>query len=175
MNMNTGSTPNEIEIVWLRRISQSQPTAWEGRTRNQETVHVFYKFGQLEVWMRHDLKGMPGTHKWVTILSFHPEWLETELEIERNWAETRRIRGGSLANAKREARMLFERKMAGEMRATNEGRSDEFGRTRSRVITVGQLTHWLSMRNKELVRRNGAANGAVLVEVLAWSDQPEGS
>jgi hypothetical protein len=59
MNMNTESTPNEIEIVWLRRISQSQPTAWEGRTRNQETVHVFYKFGQLEVWMRQDLKGMP--------------------------------------------------------------------------------------------------------------------
>ena len=100
MNMNTESTPNEIKIVWLRRISQSQPTAWEGRTRNQETVHVFYKFGQLEVWMRQDLKGMPGTHKWVTILNFHPEWLETELEIERNLAETRRIRGGSLANAK---------------------------------------------------------------------------
>ena len=51
------------------------------------------------------------------------------------------------------------------MRAANDGRSDEFWRTHSRVITVGQLTHWLSMRNKELVRRNGAANGAVLVEV----------
>jgi hypothetical protein len=50
--MNRESPPKEVEIVWLRRISQSQPTAWEGRTRNHETVHIFYKYGRLEVWLR---------------------------------------------------------------------------------------------------------------------------
>jgi hypothetical protein len=55
--MNTESIPNEIEIVWLRRISQSQPTAWEGHTRNQQAVHIFYKYGRLEVWLRCPAKG----------------------------------------------------------------------------------------------------------------------
>ena len=103
MNIRTESIPSEIEIVWLRRISQSQPTAWEGLTRNNETVHTFYKYGRLEVWLRHAVKGTFGAYKWVTILNFLPEWLETEIEIQRNWSEMRQVRSGSLAAAKREA------------------------------------------------------------------------
>ena len=66
--------------------------------------------------------------------------------------------------------MLFERKMANEMRAANDGRSDEFGRTHSRVITLGQLAHWLSMRQ-------GSAQRMVqcLLRYWLWSDQPEKS
>ena len=172
MNIRTESIPSEIEIVWLRRISQSQPTAWEGLTRNNETVHTFYKYGRLEVWLRHAVKGTFGAYKWVTILNFLPEWLETEIEIQRNWSEMRRVRSGSLAAAKREAWMLFEQKILAEMRISDTGKLDEFGRPRGRVITVGQLAHWLALRNKEIARRNGAASDAVRVEVAAWTDQP---
>lgn len=100
MNTRTESIPSEIEIVWLRRIFQSQPTAWEGLTRNNETVRVFYKYGRLKVWLRRAVTGTLGAYKWVTILNFLPEWLETELEIQRNWSEMRRVHSGSLANGR---------------------------------------------------------------------------
>jgi hypothetical protein len=168
--MNTESIPNEIEIVWLRRISQSQPTAWEGHTRNQQAVHIFYKYGRLEVWLRCPAKGASGAFKWVTIISFHPEWLETELEVEKSWAETRR--SGSLATAKREAWILFERRMLAEIRLSGSEKSDEFRCSRGRVITVVQLAHWLALRNKEMVRHGGSPSNGVRVEVTAWTDQP---
>lgn len=168
--MTTESIPNEIEIVWLRRISQSQPTAWEGHTRNQQAVHIFYKYGRLEVWLRCAAKGATKAFKWVTIVGFYPEWLETEVEIEKSWAGTRR--NGSVTTAKREAWLLFERRLLAEMRVSDSEKLDEFGRPHGRVITVAQLAHWLALRNKEMVRRNGSASKAVRVEVTAWTDQP---
>jgi hypothetical protein len=167
LNMNTGSIPNEIEIVWLRRISQSQPTAWEGYTRNQEAVHIFYKYGRLEVWLRRPARNARQAFKWVTIVSFHPEWLEWEIEIEQSWRAT--CRSGSLAVAKREAWILFEQRMVAEMRLSDPGRSDEFGRPPGRVITIGQLARWLSLRNKRLVRDQ--TSHSIRVELTAWTDQ----
>jgi hypothetical protein len=168
--MNTESITKEIEIVWLRRISQSQPTAWEGRTRGHQAVHIFYKYGRLEVWLRCPVTAGTGAFKWVTIVSFHPEWLETEIEIGRNWPGVRR--NGSQRNARREAWLLFERKMLAEMRTADSGRLDEFGRPRGRVIAVGQLAHWLALRNREMARHHGAASNGIRVELTAWTDEP---
>ena len=68
---------------------KASPLRGKASHRNDETVHVFYKYGRLEVWLRHAVKGTFGAYKWVTILNFLPEWLETELEIQRNWSEMR--------------------------------------------------------------------------------------
>jgi hypothetical protein len=148
MNMKTKSQVKQVEIVWLRRISQSQPTAWEGRTKENETVHISYKYGRLEVLVREAVAGTPGGFEWITLLSFYPEWMETEIRLVRNWAETLREQGGTLEAATREAWMVFERKLLGEMRAENEpGKRSPSGRPRQRVITLEQLTHWLTVRS----------------------------
>ena len=94
----------------------------------------------------------------------------TEIEIERNWPAAHR--NGSRGNARREAWLLFERKMLAEMRAADSGRLDEFGRPHGRVITVGQLAHWLSLRKREMARHRGAASNGIRVELTAWTDEP---
>jgi hypothetical protein len=173
MNMKTKSQVKEVEIVWLRRISQSQPTAWEGRTKEDETVHISYKYGRLEILVRVAVASTPAAFEWVTLLRFYPEWMEAEIRLERNWAETHRERGGRLEAVKREAWMVFERKLLGEMRAENEpGKRSPSGRPRQRVVTLEQLRHWLMVRsdNFERLHRAGAAGGEFPIEVTAWSD-----
>jgi hypothetical protein len=59
--------------------------------------------------------------------------------------------------------------MAAEMRLSDLGRSEEFGRPPGRVITIGQLADWLSLRNKRLVRDQ--TSQGIRVELTAWTDQ----
>lgn len=40
MNLEKESQSNTVEIFWLRRIAQNQPTAWVGRTRHRATEAI---------------------------------------------------------------------------------------------------------------------------------------
>jgi hypothetical protein len=89
------------------------------------------------------------------------------MEMEQSWRATRR--SGSLAVAKREAWILFEQRMVAGMRLSDRGRADEFERPPGRVVTIGQLARWLSLRNKQLVRYQ--TSHSIRVELTAWTEQ----
>jgi hypothetical protein len=168
MNLEKESRSNTVEIFWLRRIAQNQPTAWVGRTRNREMVHISHRYGRLEVCMRKPVPGRAGAFSWRKLVSFEPEWLQSELELEENWSNSRTARGGTLAAAKREARMFFEWKIARELRAHEPA---QFGRHATEAITLQQLVRWFSLWDEALAKRNGSAETALRIEVTAWTDQ----
>src|SRR5260370_31178318 len=101
MNLEKESQSNAVEIFYLRRIAEGETTAWIGRTRNRETVHISYRCGRLEVCMRKPVPGRAGASTWKRLASFEPEWLQSELEIEEDWPKSGKTRGGTLAAAKR--------------------------------------------------------------------------
>lgn len=169
MNLEKESRSNTVEIFWLRRIAQNQPTAWVGRTRNREMVHISHRYGRLEVCLRRPVPGRAGAFSWRKLVSFEPEWLQSELELEENWSNSRTARGGTLAAAKREARMFFEWKIARELRAHEPA---QFGRQATEAITLQQLVRWFSLWDEALAKRNGSAETALRIEVTAWTDQP---
>jgi hypothetical protein len=68
------------------------------------------------------------------------------MELEKSWKMV--CRGRSLTD-RREAWMLFEQKILAETRISEPCTSDELRRPRGRVVTVAQLTQWLSLRNKQ--------------------------
>src|SRR5260370_37738501 len=117
MNLEKESQSNTVEIFYLRRIAEGETTAWIGRTRNRETVHISYRHGRLEVCMRRPVPGRAGASTWKKLASFEPEWLQSELEIEENWSKSGKCSGGALGAVKREARMLFEWKHSSELSA----------------------------------------------------------
>lgn len=170
MNLEKESRSNTVEIFWLRRIAQNQPTAWVGRTRNREMVHISHRYGRLEVCMRKPVPSRAGAFSWRKLVSFEPEWLQSELELEENWSNSRTARGGTLAAAKREARMFFEWKIARELRAHEPA---QFGRHATEAITLQQLVRWFSLWDEALAKRNGSAETALRIEVTAWTDQPQ--
>jgi hypothetical protein len=170
MNLEKESQSNTVEIFWLRRIAQNQPTAWVGRTRNREMVHISHRYGRLEVCMRKPVPGRAGAFSWRKLVSFEPEWLQSELELEENWSKPGKAGGGTLAAAKREARMFFEWKIRKELLASE---CPESGWSRGGVITLNQLVRWFSVWNEALAKRNGSAETALRIEVTAWTDQPQ--
>jgi hypothetical protein len=170
MNLEKESRSNTVEIFWLRRIAQNQPTAWVGRTRNREMVHISHRYGLLEVCMRKPVPGRSGAFSWRKLVSFEPEWLQSELELEENWSNSRTARGGTLAAAKREACMFFEWKIARELLAHEPA---QFGRHATEAITLQQLVRWFPLWDEALAKRNGSAETALRIEVTAWTDQPQ--
>jgi hypothetical protein len=170
MNLEKESRSNTVEIFWLRRIAQNQPTAWVGRTRKREMVHISHRYGRLEVCMRKPAESRVGAFIWTRLISFEPEWLESELELEDLWSKPGKAGGGTLAAAKREARMFFEWKIARELRAPEPA---QFGRRATEAITLQQLVRWFSLWNEALAKRKGSAETALRIEVTAWTDQPQ--
>ena len=61
-----------IIAVRLKRIAESQPTAWEGETVDGDKIHIAYRFGEVSVDVRYPANGQVETWNWRTVARFHP-------------------------------------------------------------------------------------------------------
>jgi len=159
----------KIEIVRLRRVSHSQPAAWEGTTRDNRRVHISYRFGELNIEVRENAHAGPGWHSWRSILRIRPEWMLAEIHAEEHAEALVKYHRMPLPLIKSRLRMELEQRLLGEIRALN---GPAAGKGKPRGVSFWELREWLEARNThfELLRRLGAAGGPVPIALLAWSD-----
>jgi hypothetical protein len=161
-----GAVEAEIEIIWLRRISQSQPTAWEGRVASGETAHISYRYGELSISLWRRSRRQPGNWgSWERIVHFRP----MEMMAEIHWHEDSGLVNGG-ANSRRIGRRQ-EFRLELENQALGEIRSDVWPRkgSRSRIVTARELWNWLNAREKHftMLRQRGLAGGPMRVKLSA--------
>lgn len=151
-----------IVAVRLRRIADSQPTAWEGETLDGDKVHIAYRFGEVSVDVRWPANGQVEAWTWQTVARFHPALIEAELAAK---SEFDRYAG----------RLMARRAIIAEIRRANEA---EMKITASQltgldallshrlIIRDGQLARWLEIRNSnlELLIKRGVAGGVIRIE-----------
>lgn len=163
---NSGSRDRSQEtvvIVSVRRISQSQPTAWEGLTDTGNAVHISYLYGVLRVEMAQCSPGKPGWIAWRTILHVKPALMMMDID-SRNGAEAIAKRSGRpLEVVKREMRAEVEAQILREIKSANWGGSGK----KPRVVTLWELSNWLDLRNDHLpmLRAVGLDGGLAKVEL----------
>jgi len=151
-----------IIAVRLKRIAESQPTAWEGETLDGDKVHIAYRFGEVSVEVRYPANGQVETWSWQTVGLFHPALIEAELAAKDEHDRYAR-------------RLMAKQAIVAEIRRANE---TDMKLTASRlnrmpallsgrlVIRDSQLAKWLEIRNRnlELLIERGVAGGAIGVE-----------
>lgn len=151
-----------IIVVRLRRIADSQPTAWEGETLDGDRVHIAYRFGEVSVDVRWPANGQVEAWTWQTVARFHPALIEGELAAKGEFDRYAR-------------RLMARRAIVAEIRRANE---TEMKVTASRltgldallsdrlIIRDGQLARWLEIRNSnlELLIKRGVAGGVIRIE-----------
>ena len=151
-----------IFAIRLKRIAESQPTAWEGETLDGDKVHIAYRFGEVSIEVRYPANGQVETWTWQTVARFHPALIEAELS-----AKDEHDRYARRLMAKRAIIAEVRRANEAEMKATADRHRRMPALLSSRlVIRDGQLAKWLEIRNRnlELLVKRGVAGGAVRVE-----------
>jgi hypothetical protein len=152
-----------IIAVRLKRIADSQPTAWEGETLDGDKVHIAYRFGEVSVDVRCPTNGEVGTWTWHRVARFSPGLIAAEIE-------------GKDESDRYARRLMARRAMITEIRRANEAdmksRASRLDRldpllSDRLIIRNGQLAKWLEIRNRnlELLSARGVAGGVVPVEV----------
>lgn len=151
-----------IIAVRLKRIADSQPTAWEGETLDGDKVHIAYRFGEVIVDVRWPANGQVEAWTWQTVARFHPALIEAELAAKSEFDRYAR-------------RWMVRRAIVAEIRRANQA---EMKITASRltgldpllsdklIIRDGQLARWLEIRNSnlELLINHGVAGGVIRIE-----------
>ena len=151
-----------IIAVRLKRIADSQPTAWEGESLDGDKVHIAYRFGEVSVDVRWPANGQVEAWTWQTVARFHPALIEAELAAKSEVDHYAR-------------RLMARRAIVAEIRRANEA---EMKMTASRltgldallsdrlIIRDGQLARWLEIRNSnlELLINRGVAGGVIRIE-----------
>ena len=151
-----------IIAVRLKRIADSQPTAWEGETLDGDKVHIAYRFGEVSVDVRWPANGQVEAWTWQTVARFQPALIEGELAAKSEFDRYAR-------------RLMVRRAIVAEIRRANEA---EMKMTASRltgldsllsdklIIRDGQLARWLEIRNRnlELLINRGVAGGVIPIE-----------
>jgi len=154
-----------VVVTRLKRIAESQPTAWEGETQEGHKVHIAYLFGVVSVDLIRPIPGNPRFVAWTEVARFKPSIIEAELE-------------GKTHHDRYALRLMAERAMLSEIRRSNEAdmRSRANGSNgngvmetllnRDRlVIRDRQLLGWMETRNRhlDLLLKRGIAGGNVQV------------
>ncbi len=167
------STANRLVVIGLKRIAESQPTAWEGRTPEGHRVHIACLFGEVSVEIGCPCVQKPGWLVWKRVASFRPSLIEAEVEGQSD--SDRLLR-----------RLMAERAMVAEIRRSNEADMEARSRgcngsdvseillNRQRlIIRDGQLALWMETRNRHLpmLRRRGLAGGSLPVEIRFHYDK----
>lgn len=151
-----------IVAVRLRRIAQSQPTAWEGETVDGDRIHIAYRFGEVSVEVRYPTNGQVEAWMWQTVARFHPALIDAELAaIDEHDRYPRRLMAKRAIVAEiRRANEADMKAAASRLTAMPALLSDRL------VIRDGQLAKWLEIRNRnlELLIARGVAGGAIRVE-----------
>ena len=160
-------TGNPLVVTRLKRIKESQPTAWEGETPGGHKVHIAYLHGEVSVEVMRPLPERPGFGAWITVARFKPSIIEAELE-------------GKTGHERYALSLMAERAMVSEIRRSNEAEmrsrisgarnpeSVESLLNRGRlVIRDSQLLRWLETRNHylDLLLKRGVAGGLVPVRI----------
>jgi hypothetical protein len=153
-----------LVVVRLKRIAESQPTAWEGETPEGNKIHIAYRFGEVSIDLLRSLPGRPGAIVWEPVARFKPALIEAELD-----GKTEHDRYALRIAAERSMTSEIHRANEAEMRSRANGTTaldSLFGKDRL-IIRVGQLAKWLHIRNRNLDRliRRGVAGGTAPVEV----------
>jgi hypothetical protein len=157
-----------IEIVRLRRISQSQPTAWEGRTAENAKAHIAYRYGVLSVSLWHSCPEHGARWGiWDEIIRLKPLEMMAEIHLLKEFGESRRTERGLLLH-QRQLRMECENRVMAEIRSDVWPRKDR----PARIVHVRELWEWLEAREKyfEILQRRGLAGGRARVRVSALTD-----
>jgi hypothetical protein len=148
--------------IRLKRIADSQPTAWEGETLGGDKIHIAYRFGEVSVDVRYPTNGQVGTWTWYRVARFSPGLLAAELEGKDEYDRYAR-------------RLIAKRAMVAEIRRANESAMKIAAKRKARLDTLltdsliirdGQLAKWLEIRNRnlDLLIARGVAGGAIRVE-----------
>lgn len=145
---NNGATP--LQITRLTRVSQSQPTAWRGQTKDGRDVHLSYLYGRLTVAAREPVSG--GT-TWRTLLSVSTGALEAHHAAAEE--RERKVAGPQVARNLQKRLIENEAQLTGEIRGSNNIE----GRRKARVVPFVQLQRWLEML---------PVLGTAPVELAAW-------
>jgi hypothetical protein len=151
-----------IVAVRLKRIADSQPTAWEGETLDGDKVHIAYRFGEVSVDVRWPANGQVEAWTWQTVARFHPALVEADLGAKDEHDRCAR-------------RLMARRAILAEIRRANEAEMKSAANRHDRmpallsdrlVIRDGQLARWLEIRNSnlELLIKRGVAGGVVRIE-----------
>ena len=152
-----------LVAVRLKRIAESQPTAWEGETLDGYKVHIAYRFGQVTIDVRYQAKGHAGAWVWHSVSRFYPGLIEAELAArdEHDRYARRLIANRAIVSEIRRANESEMRVAANGLKGLSTLLSDRL------IIRDGQLARWLEIRNSnlELLIRRGVAGGVIRVEV----------
>lgn len=161
--------PAIVEIVRIRRISQSQPTAWEGFTSAQTKVHIAYRYGVVSIsFWRCSRQHGANWGSWEEVLRFNPIEL---MAITQLWKEGNgRSHSTNSAVSARIQRLRLEcqNRVLGEIRADVWPRRDK----PTRIVHVRELWEWLETREKffEPLHRAALAGGLVRIRLSALTD-----
>jgi len=160
------ATEAEIEIIWLRRISQSQPTAWEGGTSSGGKAHIAYRYGDLSISLwRRSRRHTGNWGSWVEIVQFRPMEMMAEIRLHESSVTANGGRKIPQPIQRRELRMELESRVLGEIR------SDVWPRKGSpaRIVTAHELWSWLNAREKHftMLTQRGLAGGPMRVKLSA--------
>jgi hypothetical protein len=151
-----------LVAVRLKRIAESQPTAWEGETLDGYKVHIAYRFGQVTIDVRHPANGQAGAWVWHLVSRFYPGLIEAELAArdEHDRYARRLIATRAIVSEIRRANESEMKVTASRLTGLNALLSDRL------IIRDGQLARWLDIRNSnlELLIKRGVAGGAIPVE-----------
>jgi len=156
----------EIEITWLRRISQSQPTAWEGLTSSGGKAHIAYRYGDLSISLwRHSRCHAGNWGSWVEIVHFRPMEMMAEIHLGENSGPVNGGRQIPLPILRGKLRLELESRVVSEIR------SDVWPRKGSpaRIVTAHELWTWLEAREKHftMLTQRGLAGGSARVRLTA--------
>ena len=151
-----------LVAVRLKRIAESQPTAWEGETLDGYKVHIAYRFGQVSIDVRQSANGGVGAWVWHSVSRFYPGLIEGEFAArdEHDRYARRLIANRAIVSEIRRANESEMRVAANGLKGLNTLLSDRL------IIRDGQLARWLEIRNSnlELLIRRGVAGGVIRVE-----------
>jgi hypothetical protein len=158
-----------IEIVRLRRISQSQPTAWEGQTTENTKAHIAYLHGVLSVslWQPTPRHGV-NWGIWQEVIRVKPLEMMAEIQLVQEFGERGRSAGMGLAARRQQVRLECENRVLAEIRSDVWPRN---GR-RGRIVHVRELWEWMEAREKHfaMLNRRGLTGGPIRMKVSALTD-----
>ena len=152
-------SPAIVEIVRLRRISQSQPTAWEGFTSVNIKAHVAYRYGVLSIslWRSSRQHGRNWGF-WDEVVRFQPAEMMAVAQLCREFGDREHPATSAMAIRLDRLRLENQNRIMGEIRADVWPRKDRA----TRIVDVRELWAWLDMRDKffEALGRAGLSGGA---------------
>ncbi len=171
---NGARAPREIEITHLTRISERNPTAWEGTTADGSQVHVAYLCGELSISLR--MEAADGGRRWCEILCLPVERMEAEIRACQDWQTLRERSPQALAALRQSALRDAERREMAERRRANWPKTvvanGSIRWVKARSVTLQQLRGWLRARQEHLrmLRERGAAGGPLQITLTAIGD-----